>query len=74
MADHPHYSSTQARAADLGVHLLGLVLSLLGGVILLWLCLQEPAASKLPVVAVYSAGVVAMFAFSTASKISPLVD
>jgi hemolysin III len=70
MVDHPHYSSALARAADLGVHVLGLALSLMGGAILFWLGLREPQASKLPVIAIYSAGVLLMFAFSTAYNFS----
>lgn len=70
MADRPHYSSAQARAADLAVHVLGLALSLMGGAILLWLGLREPQGSKLPVIAIYSAGVLLMFAFSAAYNFS----
>lgn len=70
MADYPHYATSQARAADLGVHVLGLVLSILGGVSLLWLSLREPQASKLPVIAIYSVGLLLMFAFSTAYNFS----
>jgi hemolysin III len=66
MADYPHYSSSQARRADLGVHLLGLGLAIVGGAVLLWLGLSEPEAHKLLVIGIYSAGVLLMFAFSTA--------
>jgi hemolysin III len=70
MTFRPHYPTQQARTADLGVHLLGIGLSLLGGSVLLWLGLGEPEAGKLSVIAIYSAGVLLMFAFSTAYNFS----
>lgn len=70
MASPPHYPTPAARSADLSVHLLGLGLSLLGGAVLLWLGFREPEANKLLVIGIYSAGVLAMFAFSTAYNFS----
>jgi hemolysin III len=62
----PHYPSSQARSADLFVHLLGLGLAILGGAVLLWLGIQDPHPGRLTVIAIYSLGAVAMFGFSTA--------
>ena len=71
MALRPHYPSPEARSADLAVHILGISLAVLGGVVLLWLGLQDPNPGKLAVVAIYSVGAVAMFGFSTAYNFSP---
>ncbi|KKC34546.1 PAQR family membrane homeostasis protein TrhA [Devosia psychrophila] len=67
----PHYPSAQARSADLFIHLLGLSLAIIGGVILLWMAIQDPAPSRLAVTAVYSIGAVCMFGFSTAYNFAP---
>ncbi|WP_127144304.1 PAQR family membrane homeostasis protein TrhA [Pelagibacterium montanilacus] len=66
MAKRPHYPSAQARSADLFVHLLGLGLAIVGGGILLWMSIQDPAPGRLVVIAIYSLGAVSMFGFSTA--------
>lgn len=70
MAVRPHYPSPEARSADLIVHVLGISLAVLGGVVLLWLGLQGDDLGKLTVVAIYSLGAVAMFGFSTAYNFS----
>jgi hemolysin III len=67
----PHYPSVQARSADLFVHLLGLGLALLGGAILLWMGIQDPAPGRLAVIAIYSLGAICMFGFSTAYNFAP---
>nr|WP_172122145.1 hemolysin III family protein [Devosia sp. 919] len=67
----PHYPSVQARSADLFVHLLGLSLTLLGGAILLWMGIRDPAPGRLAVIAIYSLGAVCMFGFSTAYNFAP---
>jgi hemolysin III len=71
MAALPHYPSDKARTADLVVHLLGLSLAILGGSILLWMGIQDPAPGKLAVIVIYSLGAVCMFGFSTAYNFAP---
>ena len=71
MAALPHYPSDQARTADLIVHLLGLCLAILGGGVLLWMGIQDPAPGKLAVIVIYSLGAVCMFGFSTAYNFAP---
>lgn len=67
---HPHYPSPKARSADFLVHLAGFSLAILGGIILLWLGVQDRDPAKLAVVAIYSVGAIAMFGFSTAYNFS----
>ncbi len=71
MAALPHYPSDKAHTADLVVHLLGLSLAILGGSILLWMGIQDPAPGKLAVIVIYSLGAVCMFGFSTAYNFAP---
>jgi hemolysin III len=71
MAARPHYPSPKARSADFLVHILGITLAIFGGVVLLWLTIQDPNPGKLAVVVIYSVGAVAMFGFSTAYNFSP---
>jgi hemolysin III len=61
-----HYPTPGARSADLVVHVIGLTLALVGGVVLLALAVAAHSISKTVGVGIYSAGVVAMLAFSTA--------
>lgn len=70
MTARPHYPSPEARFADFFVHVLGISLAILGGVVLLWLGLQDPDPGKLAVVSIYSVGAIAMFGFSTAYNFS----
>jgi len=71
MALRPHYPSPEARSADFLVHIVGICLTVLGGVVLLWLGIQDPNPGKLTVLAIYSLGAIAMFGFSTAYNFSP---
>jgi len=66
-----HYPTPAARCADLVVHIIGLTLALVGGVVLLALSVQAGSITKLVGVAIYAAGVVAMLAFSTAYNFAP---
>ena len=59
----PPYPSAGARTADLAIHLVGLALAIVGGVILLVLSARNPA-SRVAAIAVYAAGLVSMLAFS----------
>jgi hemolysin III len=61
-----HYPTPAAKCADLVVHVVGLTLALIGGVVLLALAVMAHSISAVVGVAIYAAGVVAMLAFSTA--------
>lgn len=61
-----HYPSQRARLADLIVHVAGLVLAVVFGVILIVLAAQSGDAGQIAAVAIYAAGLVAMLSFSTA--------
>ena len=61
-----HYPTPAAKCADLVVHVVGLTLALIGGVVLLALAIDEQSISKVVGVAIYAAGLLAMLAFSTA--------
>ncbi|HKR88642.1 MAG TPA: hemolysin III family protein [Phenylobacterium sp.] len=65
---HPprHYPTPAAKCADLVVHVVGLTLALVGGVVLLVLAVGAHSISKTVGVAIYAAGLLAMLAFSTA--------
>jgi hemolysin III len=65
---HPprHYPTPAAKCADLVVHVVGLTLALVGGIVLLALAVSSGRISTIVGVAIYAAGVVAMLAFSTA--------
>ena len=62
----PHYPTLGAWTADLVVHVVGLTLALVGGVVLLALAVQARSISLTVGVAIYAAGLLAMLAFSTA--------
>jgi hemolysin III len=61
-----HYPTPAAKCADLVVHVVGLTLALVGGIVLLTLAVGAGSISKVVGVSIYAAGVVAMLAFSTA--------
>ncbi len=61
-----HYPTPAAKCADLVVHVVGLTLALIGGVVLLTLAVGAGSITKVVGVSIYAVGVVAMLAFSTA--------
>jgi len=61
-----HYPTPAAKCADLVVHVVGLTLALVGGIVLLAVAVAAGQISQLVGVSIYAAGVVAMLAFSTA--------
>jgi len=61
-----HYATARAMCADLVVHIVGLVLAVIGGVVLLALAVRGHSVSMVVGVGIYAAGLLAMLAFSTA--------
>jgi hemolysin III len=61
-----HYPTSAAKCADLVVHIVGLTLALVGGVVLLAMSVEAGSISRVVGVAIYAAGVLAMLGFSTA--------
>ena len=61
-----HYPTPAAKCADLVVHIVGLTLALVGGIVLLTLAVREGSISQVVGVAIYAAGVLVMLGFSTA--------
>jgi hemolysin III len=61
-----HYPTSAAKCADLVVHIVGLTLALIGGIVLLVLAVRAGSISRVVGVSIYGAGVLAMLAFSTA--------
>jgi len=61
-----HYPTAAAKCADLVVHIVGLTLALVGGIILLLLAVRAGSITRVVGVSIYAAGVLAMLAFSTA--------
>lgn len=61
-----HYPTPAAKCADLVVHVMGLTLALVGGVVLLTLAVMGGRISQVVGVSIYAAGIIAMLAFSTA--------
>jgi hemolysin III len=61
-----HYPTSAAKCADLVVHVVGLTLALVGGVVLLALAVRAGSITAVVGVSIYAAGVLAMLAFSTA--------
>lgn len=61
-----HYPTPAAKCADLVVHVVGLTLALVGGIVLLTLAVQAGSITKVVGVSIYAAGILAMLAFSTA--------
>jgi hemolysin III len=66
-----HYPTPEARFADLVVHLVGLTLALIGGIVLLSLAVTAGSISRVVGVAIYAVGVLAMLGFSTAYNFAP---
>lgn len=66
-----HYQDARARLADLIVHLTGLALALVGGGMLLGLAIGFGHIGRLAAAAIYTAGLVAMLALSTAYNFAP---
>jgi hemolysin III len=62
----PHYPTPAAKCADLIVHVVGLTLALVGGIVLLVLAVNAHSISKTVGVSIYAAGLLAMLGFSTA--------
>ena len=63
------YPRPSARAADLVIHVVGLVLAVAGGIVLLILS-AENAPSRIAAVAVYATGLILMLGFSLAYNFS----
>jgi hemolysin III len=61
-----HYPTPAAKCADLVVHVVGLTLALVGGIVLLALAVRVGSITAVVGVSIYAAGVLAMLAFSTA--------
>jgi hemolysin III len=61
-----HYPTPAAKCADLVVHIVGLTLALVGGVVLLVFAVRAGSITQVVGVSIYAAGVLAMLAFSTA--------
>jgi len=61
-----HYPTPAAKCADLVVHVVGLTLALVGGIVLLAFAVGAGSISQVVGVSIYAAGIVAMLAFSTA--------
>jgi hemolysin III len=70
---HPprHYPTAAAKCADLVVHVIGLTLALIGGIVLLILAVRAGSISLAVGVGIYAAGLLAMLAFSTAYNFAP---
>ena len=61
-----HYPTAAAKCADLVVHVVGLTLALVGGIVLLALAVKAGSITAVVGVSIYAAGLLAMLAFSTA--------
>lgn len=61
-----HYPTPAAKCADLVVHVVGLTLALVGGIVLLTIAVQQGSISQVVGVSIYAVGILAMLAFSTA--------
>src|ERR1700722_4373137 len=61
-----HYPTPAAKCADLVVHVVGLTLALVGGVVLLLLAVKAHSITSVVGVSIYAGGLLAMLAFSTA--------
>ncbi|MEW5683380.1 MAG: hemolysin III family protein [Pseudomonadota bacterium] len=61
-----HYPTPAAKCADLVVHVMGLTLALVGGIVLLTLAVMGGRISQVVGVSIYALGILAMLAFSTA--------
>src|SRR5260221_13982751 len=61
-----HYPTAAAKCADLVVHVVGLTLALVGGIVLLAMAGRAGSINAVVGVSIYAAGLLAMLAFSTA--------
>jgi hemolysin III len=61
-----HYPTAAAKCADLVVHVVGLTLALVGGIVLLALAVRAGSITAVVGVSIYAAGLLAMLGFSTA--------
>ncbi|MBB3892140.1 hemolysin III [Phenylobacterium haematophilum] len=61
-----HYPTPSAKCADLVVHVVGLTLALVGGIVLLTLAVRAQSLSMAFAVGIYALGLLAMLGFSTA--------
>jgi hemolysin III len=61
-----HYPTPAAKCADLVVHVVGLTLALVGGIVLLTFAVKAGSISRIVGVSIYAVGVLAMLGFSTA--------
>ena len=61
-----HYPTPAAKCADLVVHIVGLTLALVGGIVLLTFAVTAGSITQVVGVSIYAAGVLAMLGFSTA--------
>lgn len=61
-----HYPTAAAKCADLVVHIVGLTLALVGGIVLLAFAVRAGSITLTAGVAIYAAGLLAMLGFSTA--------
>jgi hemolysin III len=61
-----HYPTPAAKCADLVVHVVGLTLGLIGGIVLLAMAVRAGSITAVVGVSIYAAGVLAMLGFSTA--------
>ena len=61
-----HYPTAAAKCADLVVHVVGLTLGLVGGIVLLAIAVRAGSITAVVGVSIYAAGVLAMLGFSTA--------
>ncbi len=61
-----HYPTPAAKCADLVVHMIGLTLALVGGIVLLAFAVRAGSISAVVGVSIYGAGLLCMLAFSTA--------
>jgi hemolysin III len=61
-----HYPTPAAKCADLVVHVMGLTLALVGGIVLLTLAVMGGRITQVVGVSIYAVGILAMLAFSTA--------
>jgi hemolysin III len=66
-----HYPTPAAKCADLVVHVVGLTLATIGGIVLLALAVREHSITLAVEMSIYAAGMVAMLAFSTAYNFAP---
>jgi hemolysin III len=71
LAERRHYPTEAAKYADLIVHVVGLTLALVGGIVLLTLAVLSGRISQLVGVSIYAVGLLVMLAFSTAYNFAP---